>query len=81
MELSNIHSLNLLQYPSIFMPFVDNFICFCGNGMIEAMLEPHLKNSAGATQGQVGVTFLILGGVYMLTTPIVGYVSEYKICV
>ena len=61
------------------MPFVDNFICFCGNGMIEAMLEPHLKNSAGATQSQVGVTFLILGGIYMLTTPIVGYVSEYKL--
>jgi hypothetical protein len=24
---------------------------------------------------QVGVTFLILGGVYMLTTPIIGFVS------
>ena len=57
------------------MPFVDNFICFCGNGMIESMLEPHLKD-AGATQSQVGLTFLILGGVYMVTTPISGFVSD-----
>ena len=42
--------------------------------MIESMLEPHLR-SAGATQSQVGITFLILGGVYMVTTPIAGYVS------
>lgn len=42
--------------------------------MIESMLEPHLKDSAGANQTQVGLTFLILGGVYMATTPITGYV-------
>ena len=70
-----INSRNLLQHPSIFMPFLDNFICFCGNGMIESMLEPHLKDAAGATQTEVGLTFLILGGVYMATTPITGYVS------
>ena len=57
------------------MPFVDNFICFCGNGMIEAMLEPHLKSAAGATQTQVGMSFLILGALYMVSTPLAGYVS------
>ena len=57
------------------MPFIDNLVCFCGNGMIESMLEPHLKDAAGATQTDVGLTFLILGGVYMATTPITGYVS------
>ena len=81
------------------MPFIDNFICFAGNGMIESMLEPHLKSifyfyfleilvslvswkkifdffsGSGATQSQVGTTFLILGGVYAVTTPFVGYVS------
>ena len=41
--------------------------------MIESMLEPHLR-SVGATQTEVGLTFLILGGVYMVTTPIAGYV-------
>ena len=44
--------------------------------MIESMLEPHLKNAAGATQLQIGVTFLILGGTYMVTTPLAGYVRD-----
>ena len=85
------------------MPFIDNFICFAGNGMIESMLEPHLKSiflhflkwssdftkkkiicfylfilGSGATQSQVGTTFLILGGVYAVTTPFVGYVSIFS---
>ncbi len=63
------------QSPLILFPFLDNFICFCGNGMIESMLEPHLKSAAGATQLQIGITFLILGGTYMVTTPLAGYVS------
>ena len=58
----------------ISLPFVDNFFCACGNGMIESMLEPHLKSAAGADQMQIGITFLILGGFYMATTPVVGYV-------
>ena len=48
--------------------------------MIESMLEPHLKDSAGANQTQVGLTFLILGGVYMATTPITGYVRIQNTC-
>ena len=36
--------------PSMLPPYLDNFFCFCGNGMIESMLEPHLKDSAGANQ-------------------------------
>ena len=44
--------------------------------MIESMLEPHLKGKAGATQGDVGITFLILGGVYMISSPIGGLVSS-----
>ena len=83
------------------MPFIDNFICFAGNGMIESMLEPHLKSNfyfleilvswkkifdffsgSGATQSQVGTTFLILGGVYAVTTPFVGYVSIFpSLCI
>ncbi len=63
------------QSPTLLLPYLDNFMCFTGNGMIEAMLEPHLKREAGATQFDVAMTFLILGGCYMLTTPIWGYVS------
>ena len=43
--------------------------------MIESMLEPHLKRKAGASQSDVGITFLILGGVYMVSSPIGGLVS------
>lgn len=68
--------LGLLKSPTIIMPFIDNFICFSGNGMIESMLEPHLKNAAGATQMEVGLTFLILGGVYMVSTPVAGYICD-----
>ena len=43
--------------------------------MIEAMLEPHLKRQANASQIDVGLTFLIIGGVYMLSCPGCGFVS------
>ena len=43
--------------------------------MIESMLEPHLKRNAGASQADVGLTFLILGGIYMISSPIGGLVS------
>ena len=43
--------------------------------MIESMLEPHLREDASATQNQIGITFLILGGVYMVASPIMGFVS------
>ena len=42
--------------------------------MVEAMLEPHLKRNAGATQTDVGITFLIYGSVYMISSPIAGLV-------
>jgi hypothetical protein len=58
------------------MPFIDNFICICGNGMIESMLEPHMINEAGSSQLDVGVTFFILGGFYMLGAITTGYVSQ-----
>ena len=57
------------------MPFIDNFIVFCGDGMIESMLEPHMKDAAGASQLDVGVAFLILGGLYMTSSLIAGFVS------
>ena len=44
--------------------------------MIEAMLEPHLKRKASADQTDVGVTFLILGAVYMFSSLIGGVVSS-----
>ena len=43
--------------------------------MIESMLEPHLREDANASQDEIGVTFLILGGTYMVASPIMGYVN------
>ena len=56
------------------MPFIDNFICFCGDGMIESMLEPHMKSAAGSSQNDVGIAFLILGALYMSMSLIAGVV-------
>jgi hypothetical protein len=42
--------------------------------MIRGMLEPHLRNEANATQTEVGVTFFIQGGIYMISNPIAGIV-------
>jgi predicted MFS family arabinose efflux permease len=68
----------IAKSPSIFMPYIDLLVCFFGNGMITSMLEPHL-NEAGADTNQVGLTFLIFGGVYMACTPVVGYVQNISI--
>ena len=44
--------------------------------MIESMLEPHLRTAANASQSEIGITFLILGGSYMVATPVMGFVSK-----
>ncbi|TRY80689.1 hypothetical protein TCAL_09016 [Tigriopus californicus] len=62
--------------PKLFMPYVDNVINFVGYGFVEAMIEPHLSE-AGATQIQVGYFFLIMGALYMVTTPVIGYTCDH----
>ncbi len=65
----------LFQSPSIFLPYLDLLICFFGNGMIASMLEPHLAE-AGADPTQVGLTFLVFGAIFMVSTPLAGFVSD-----
>ena len=60
------------------MPLLDNLICYSGFGMIESMLEPHMKTTISASQMQVGVAFLISGGVYMVANPLIGKVKIQK---
>jgi hypothetical protein len=45
--------------------------------MIESMLEPHMKNNAGSTQLDVGITFLIIGGLYMTSSVTAGFVRLF----
>ena len=60
------------------LPFVDLFSALCGNGMLESMLEPHLR-SVGSTTIDVGVTFLIYGCCYMIGNMFFGTVSHSHI--
>ncbi len=66
-----------LQHPSIFIPYYDNFICLCGFGTIESLLEPHMKKVAGSTQIDIGITFLIIGALYMVSCVSVGLVRKF----
>ena len=45
-----------------------------GTGMIESMLEPHLKDTAGASQTEIGITFMIYAIVYTVAGLGAGYV-------
>ena len=45
-----------------------------GTGMIESMLEPHLKDTAGASQIEIGITFMINALVYTVAGIAAGYV-------
>jgi len=67
--------LGLLKDWSIFLPIVDNFLCYFGTGAIESMLEPHIR-SIGATQFQVGLTFAIYGGIYVVSALLSGYICD-----
>ncbi|XP_059097821.1 uncharacterized protein LOC131892095 [Tigriopus californicus] len=68
---------NVIKSFSISLPFLDKFILFCGNGMFESMLQPHMINSqAQATQFEVSMAFLIMAGCYMITSPLAGYVCD-----
>ncbi|TRY80723.1 hypothetical protein TCAL_12990 [Tigriopus californicus] len=62
---------------SLTLPFVDNFALLCGNGMIESLLQPHMRKSkAQATQFDVSMAFLIMSAFYIVTTPVAGYVCD-----
>ena len=61
------------------MPFVDLFAALCGNGMLESMLEPHLK-STGASTLDVGISFLVFGCCYMVGNMFFGQVSTTWFC-
>ena len=58
---------------ALFLPFLDLFAALCGNGMLESMLEPHLKH-AGASAIDVGISFLAFGCCYMIGNLIFGVV-------
>ena len=50
-----------------------------GTGMIESMLEPHMKEKADSTQTQVGLTFMIYAVAYTVAGVFAGYVSKVSL--
>ena len=56
---------------------MDLFCALCGNGMLESMLEPHLRDVHASTM-DVGVTFLIFGCCYMLGNMFFGSVKKLE---
>ena len=56
-------------------PLVDTVIYFAGYLMIESFWTPYIMKSAGATQYQAAVAFVISGGSYVLSSLVVGPVS------
>ena len=67
-----------MQSPKICSSFVDNLICFMGTGMIEAMLEPHMKEKVNATQNEIGLAFAIYAVAYTVSGVGAGYVSKSR---
>ena len=80
MSIENIFNFNtdfrfkdIIRHPQLMMPFVDLFAALCGNGMLESMLEPHLRET-GASTLDVGLSFLIFGCCYMVGNMFFGQV-------
>ena len=65
-----------MQSPTIFIPLVDTFIVFSGYGFINGMLEPYMKDHAGASQNQVGTAFFLMGVTYTISSAATGLVSN-----
>lgn len=64
----------MIIHPQLMMPFIDLFAGLCGNGMLESMLEPHLRET-GASTLDVGLSFLVFGCCYMVGNMFFGQVS------
>ena len=64
-----------LKTPSIWLPFLDNSVCFFGNGMVTALMQPHLAE-AGASTTEVGISYLIFGACFAVATPTAGFVRS-----
>ena len=65
----------IISSPALLFPFVDLFSALCGNGMLESMLEPHLRET-GASTIDIGVSFLVFGCCYSIGNMLFGSVGH-----
>ena len=68
-----------MQSLQLLLPLFDNFIVLNGTGILESMLEPHIKKTAGASQTEVGHAFLILGSSFLVSSLVAGCVSVIEL--
>ena len=68
---------DILTNISLLLTFFDLFVAMSGNGMLESMLEPHLKAYGAGTSG-VGMTFTIFGICYVVGNILFERVSIIK---
>ena len=68
---------DILTSISLLLTSSDLFFAMSGNGMLESMLEPHLKAYGAGTVG-VGMAFAIFGSCYVLGNIIFQKVSIIK---
>ena len=67
----------IVSSPALLFPFVDLFSALCGIGMLESMLEPHLRET-GASNVDIGFSFLLYGCCYIIGNMPFGLVCCYK---
>ena len=61
--------------PSIWLSYFDLIMVCCGLGFVDSMTAPFLTRKFGASQMDIGVSMLICGIMFMLTSPIIGFVN------
>ena len=68
---------DIVSNSSIYMPFLQLCAFLCDFGMLESMLESHMKAN-GAVAYDVGIAFTIFGAFYAGGNCFVGVVSIIK---
>jgi len=69
------HCCVISQNKNLWLPYLDAFFTFFGDGMAHAMMEPHLK-AHNSSQTQVAIVFVILGATFSVSNLLAGYVSK-----
>ncbi len=65
------------RHPSILLPFLDNLTCFFGNGLVVALMSPHLIR-AGANQAEVAFAYVCFGAAFATGAVLAGKVRDFS---
>ncbi len=65
------------RHPSVLLPFLDNLTCFFGNGLVVALMSPHLIR-AGANQAEVAFAYVCFGAAFATGAVLAGKVRDFS---